>query len=766
MIKRPLCVLSLFLLGIVTVLAGELQDSKKQEFSRLEKSAVPGEDTAISGTVYKREEKEHVQAFYIKNIRISGKCKTQIIEESKILVYLKPNISKKQVKIGNQVYVQGAAEVFETARNRGNFDTRFYYCRQGIHALLWADSIEVISADTAAVREKLTALKYRWKNSLIEILGGYYGNGVSAVLLGEKAGLDESMKEEFRKTGIGHILAISGLHMSFIGMGLYKILRRLGLPFAVSGAVSAVFMLLYTMMTGAGISSIRALLMFAIRMGAEVSGRQYDMATSLSLAAAIVAVSSPLSVLDASFLLSFGSLAGLLLLLPILEKGLISGGEEKRKVQVRVKKHCLRGLCASAAVNLALLGPMLYFYFEIPPYSIFLNMLIIPLMPLFMSAGLLGSGLLLFAKSAGKKVLFLCKGILFFYDRACTLAGRLPGSRVVTGRPPQIYMLLYYVVLAGICIWFYNKKDRDRKQSTDEQAEKDRQRKRAWKAVGGFAAAAFILPAACMCSHRIKTGMEIVVLDVGQGDGIFIRGPKGKRYLIDGGSSDVSMVGKYRIEPYLLSGAVDTLDYILISHGDEDHINGTKELLERQKIGVRIKNLVLPPEQVWDEKLTDLAQMAVQNDTKVLVMGKGDRLTEGKMKIVCLHPDQEYDQEKGNEASMVLDISYKNLDILLTGDIEGQSEQTLVKEEIRGTYEILKVAHHGSKGSSGQRFLEQVDPEIALISAGIENRYGHPHEEVLKRLKTQGSRVYSTQDNGAITIESDGQSIRIQGYVK
>ena len=90
----------------------------------------------------------------------------------------------------------------------------------------------------------------------------------------------------------------------------------------------------------------------------------------------------------------------------------------------------------------------------------------------------------------------------------------------------------------------------------------------------------------------------------------------------------------------------------------------------------------------------------------------------------------------------------------------------MVKEEIRGTYEILKVAHHGSKGSSGQRFLEQVDPEIALISAGIENRYGHPHEEVLKRLKTQGSRVYSTQDNGAITIESDGQSIRIQGYVK
>ena len=171
--------------------------------------------------------------------------------------------------------------------------------------------------------------------------------------------------------------------------------------------------------------------------------------------------------------------------------------------------------------KLALLGPMLYFYFEIPPYSIFLNMLIIPLMPLFMSAGLLGSGLLLFAKSAGKKVLFLCKGILFFYDRACTLAGRLPGSRVVTGRPPQIYMLLYYVVLAGICIWFYNKKDRDRKQSTDEQAEKDRQRKRAWKAVGGFAAAAFILPAACMCSHRIKTGMEIVVLDVGQGGTAF-----------------------------------------------------------------------------------------------------------------------------------------------------------------------------------------------------------------------------------------------------
>ena len=360
-------------------------------------------------------------------------------------------------------------------------------------------------------------------------------------------------------------------------------------------------------------------------------------------------------------------------------------------------------------------------------------------------------------------MLFICKGILWFYDRICSLAERLPGNRIVTGRPQKVYIVLYYSVILGICIWFYCKKEQGKSSSTDTR--KRQRRRRALAASAGVLGAAFGFLFICICSYRICTGIEMTILDVGQGDGIFIRGPEGKCYLIDGGSSDVSSVGKYRIEPYLLSRATDTLDYVFVSHGDEDHVNGIEELLANQPLGIRIKNLVLPPERVWDERLEEIADLAVQNQTRVVIMGTGNRLKEEKMTITCMYPETEYSGEKGNAASMVLDISYGKFKVLLTGDIEVQSEAALLEQGIQGKYDVLKVAHHGSKGSSQEAFLEEIRPTIALVSAGIDNRYGHPHEETVKRLKKYGCKVYSTQDNGAITIKSDGEGMQLSGYI-
>ena len=176
-------------------------------------------------------------------------------------------------------------------------------------------------------------------------------------------------------------------------------------------------------------------------------------------------------------------------------------------------------------------------------------------------------------------------------------------------------------------------------------------------------------------------GIQATVLDVGQGDCIHIRGETGD-YLVDGGSSDVSLAGTYRIEPYLLASAVDTLDYVFATHGDEDHINGIRELLEGQRLGVSIRTLVLPPKEYCDEKLIDLARTAMENGTRVTSAGTGDEIREKgardgaaaesghlekRLSLTCLGPAKGADMELGNEASLVLSLTYGDFSMLLTG---------------------------------------------------------------------------------------------------
>ena len=228
--------------------------------------------------------------------------------------------------------------------------------------------------------------------------------------------------------------------------------------------------------------------------------------------------------------------------------------------------------------------------------------------------------------------------------------------------------------------------------------------------------------------------LTTVVLDVGQGDGIFMRGPEGGTYLVDGGSSDVNKVGQYRLEPFLKSQGVGMLDYVLISHGDNDHMNGVGELIERQNIGVKIGTLVLPVKEVWDEALEELARKARNRGIRVVMIEPGLSIREGEMMLTCIQPgnmeikseDAESRQtnavpgtgstglKPGNEASMVLAVQYGEFDMLLTGDVEGEGEMQLIKQleesYLDCTWEVLKVAHHGSKNSSAKEFLRQVQP--------------------------------------------------------
>ena len=799
MIRRPLCTACILFLIVQAVRVCVFQCAEDQKPSALESAVSEGTRLTLTGTVDRIEEKNKVTALFLEDNAVSASG--QQISEPSILVYINPDEIKKKINIGNVIQVEGEASFFERARNPGNFDQRSYYQKQGIHVLVWAESLSVRSEQTDRIREFLSGLRARWKGMLTECLGEYYGNTMSAILLGEKSGLDAEMKKMYQKNGIGHLLAISGLHMSFIGMGVYGALRRIGLGFVPAGLLGGGVLVLYTLMIGAGVSSLRALIMFLVRIGADMTGRDYDLPTSLSLAAAVICAWQPLYITDTGFQLSFGAILGIWLLNPVFTEMFRCGqmfrcGREDRGGKVSsvfcALKKLLESVSSSLAVNLFLSGPLLYFYFEVPPYSVILNILVIPVMPLAMGAGLGGLAAGMILPSAGGAVLQVCRAVLWLYDMACGAAGKLPGSRIVTGKPGLAWLAVYYAVTASVCAVFFRMAEARRKKEREdtnggERVIRPEQRqgggsKRNGRAqpvpgyitltmrLSGAALLAFaaVMVLLCRGSYTWKSGTEVTVLDVGQGDGIHIRGPEGENFFIDGGSSDVSSVGTYRIKPYLLSSAVEELDYVFLTHGDEDHINGMAELLEDQELGVRIRNLVLPPEEYLDEKLAGIGHTAARNGTRVVTIEAGQSLRNGDtdLEITCLGPECGTGMGPGNGASLVLGARYGAFGMLLTGDVELEGEQSLVNSGRLGRYPVLKAAHHGSRNSGTEEFLQIVKPAVAVISAGIENRYGHPHEETLERLKNAGCVICSTQECGAVMLRSDGSSLQIESFLE
>ncbi len=751
--KRPLCLVAVLFLGIWLFLAGGFHLAEDQKPSLLEQYAQNGDKIVLQGVVSKREERPTYQMYYLTDVHI--RLKEQFIKESKLLVYVKQtskpiteNEKTEYITIGSKIWVNGETAFFDEARNPGNFDQKEYYRKQGIHGYVWAESYQVVEKGFGGVREYLTRFRMQWKTLFVKCLGEKYGNCMSAILLGDKSELDKETKNLYQKGGIGHILAISGLHMSFIGIGLYKILRRCGMSFLYAGIFGAFFLILYTWMIGGGVSGQRALVMFVIRVGADMSGRDYDLLTSLSLAAIVIIARQPLYLFDAGFLLSFGALLGIAVVEPVLKN-------------CTMIPSFLRG---GMAIQIVLFPLLLYYYYEIPIYAVFLNLAVIPLMSFVLGAGILGSFVAVLHFPSGKWILSICKWILSGYEFGAKSSLFLPCGRIVTGQPEKWMMVVYYLFVFGGCAAAQFFKERER-------SEKESKRKRGaciWKRIirSSLLLCMPFFGVMTMLGHQKRGEMQVTMLDVGQGDGLYLKSPSGKKMMIDGGSTDIRAVGEYRLESFLKNQGVGKLDYIFVSHGDEDHINGIRELLLDQTFGIAIDTLVLPDERVLDSALLELAQTAEKTGTKVTVFHAGEQWSDGNMTLKCLAPLKEYQGEAGNAASMVLELDYGNFEMLFTGDAEGLGEDALVSGGKLKNYDILKVAHHGSKNSTSNEFLEQTKPKEAWISSGINNRYGHPHNETIERLKNQNCIIRKTQDSGAVTVYTNGKQMRTEMFCK
>lgn len=754
--KRPCCILAIGVLLIQLILVGGFQIARDLKPSYLEQNYEENEEAVIQGTIFSREKRDSYFIYRLKNIQVSNGHGWTNVRHEKLLI----NISNTEIiPIGNTVQASGKIKFFQENRNPGNFNQKFYYQKQQIHAQLWCDQVQINNPKTNHIVEILTEIREYEKEMLIHSLGKNAGNSMAAILLGNKKDLDQDVKQLYQKGGIGHILAISGLHMSFIGIGLYQLLRKIGCGFAVSGITGISLLLLYTIMIGAGVSSIRAVIMYIIRMGAEISGRDYDLLTSLSIAAIAIMLWQPLYIFDAGFLFSFGAIFAMIFINPLLEQTL------------RFPKL----LCPGIAIQIMLLPITMYYYFEVPLWSVLTNLIVIPFMSILLGVGILGLILLCIWYTGGNLILQFCKIILWGYEKLCLFMINLPFGRIVTGKPAKWIVFLYYgLLLISYLIWkcwdIQAKKQKENCKNRKEllKIENEYESQNRQKCRFFLTRSIFLIFAVFITlwvTYHQKGILDITMLDVGQGDGIYIHTPDGMNCFVDGGSTDISQVGIYRIIPFLEYMGVGQLDYVFVSHGDEDHMNGIEQMLQSQELNIKISTLVMPGKQVWDDKLEYLAQIARKNNTKVVTIQEGQRLEEHRKNmnfiLTCVGPTEDYAGEAGNAASMVLDLQYGDFDMLFTGDLEGEGESQLIQDGNLRKYDILKVAHHGSKNSTSEKMLEITAPSIALISAGIHNRYGHPHQETVERLKKQGSSIYNTQKNGAISIRTDGKNLRI-----
>ena len=339
---RPLCFVCLLFLIVQSI---GLMISGKSQCEIPASSIYQGEDkqvVRVQGQVYKKENKSKYQIIYLKN---------NSVRDSKLMIYDKNFI---QISIGQKVEVNGTIGHFDKARNPGNFNQALYYAKQDIYGVIWANSIQIIDSKEHVFVEKLYQFKQLWKRKLLECMDEKQGGILVAMLLGDKDAMNSDVQEIYQVNGIGHVLAISGLHISFIGLGIYKLLRKSGLGFVSAGLIGIGVLTLYVCMIGFTVSVIRAYVMLLFRIGADMCGRVYDLLTALMVAATITVYSQPLYLTDGGFWLSYGAILGLLLVLPALQKC------------ISKRKKWLEGLLASMAVNIVLFPILLWFYFEFP----------------------------------------------------------------------------------------------------------------------------------------------------------------------------------------------------------------------------------------------------------------------------------------------------------------------------------------------------------------------------------------------------------------
>lgn len=687
--------------------------------------------------------------------------------------------------IGSRVRISGSFSLYTEATNIGQFDARNYYAARKIYgqvkkaAIVYTEPPNIIGRG----KECLWQLRRHLAETFLEVYGEENGALLAAMLLGERTFLSEETQSLYKAAGALHVIAVSGLHISLLGLGLYRLLRRIFDAQAPAAVISVLCMAAYVFLVGNPPSAVRAFIMFAMGLLAGYWKRTLDTPTALSLSAAIILMGNPFYIGQSSFLLSFLAILAIAVFQPALKECLalinpyhfplfrlldsrrawglhLLDSQEVTGGCHELLKKAGNGLQSSFSVWIVTLPVQLFFFSEVSLFGIFFNLLIIPLMGVILLLGIAGLFLKeifhLFAFLTGSvltdleiTVTSICRyaeGIFFAIIKAGgSLADRLSLAMWMPGKPAYGKMLLAFGLLLLFCL-LGNLSENGRTFP-----------EKFWKYRLGILLGIILLLAGYPAHN-----LQITFLDVGQGDGICMELPDGRVYLMDGGSSDVSKVGNYRLVPFLKAKGIRKIDAVFLSHGDADHINGIAELLEEKQMSI---DCICLPAGAEQEEFVEIRDLARARNISVRTIQAGDFWENNGAKFWCLNPADV--TASGNAASMVLYMEYQDFSMLLTGDLEGGGEKSvaaLLRSNAITGISVLKVAHHGSKNSTKEEFLRQCSPAVAVISCGEHNTYGHPHKETLERLNDMGTAIYRTDCSGAVQITVSGSRMKVTEY--
>lgn len=575
-----------------------------------------------------------------------------------------------------------------------------------------------------------------------------------ALLLGERQGIDDELRKPFDVTGMGHVLAVSGLHIGMIGWLSFFICKSL-LAFSekliikhdikkIAAIIACIPVIAYTGLSGFQISGQRAMIMVLTYLLSIVLGKERDIWSTLIFSAFIILAIDPLALESISFQLTFIAVTGILWLAPCFQKMLPAPSViyENNKLLRKCYFYFTGIFSASLSAMIFLLPVTVYYFHKISTVTIFSNLIIIPLLGLIiLPAGMFALMALVMSPLVAEIVLKAgVSGIHLMMSILEYLAG-LPWVSVWSVTPSPGEIILFYCLL--FCIVYFRK----------------------WRWVK-FGMAVTILLAVTDISFwiyntRFNENLRVTFIDVGQGNSTLIQFPGKQRMLIDGGGfrGGTFDTGKNVIAPFLFRKKILHIDYIVLTHPHPDHLNGLRFIASE-----------FAPYQFWfngdlseNSEFKDLMGIIASGNIKIL---KPDDLVEGVtisgVKVEMLNPLGESkdsytpmgDNRAVNNRSLVLKMTYNSKSILLTGDIEEETENRLVEKYGKKLEsDVLLVPHHGSKYSSTRPFLEMVRPKICVISSRKGNRFSFPNLETIERLNEVGTKIFRIDQKGAVRVE-------------
>ena len=697
--------------------------------------------------------------------------------------------------------VKGHFLELNPATNEGEFSLTRYYKGEGISGVFQANTIELIQGESSPFAKELFTLKQSLGNRISSLYPEETAAFLKSLFLGERSGMTLSEKSLYQSAGISHILAISGLHLSLLGAFFYRLLRKAKLSSLLSSLITSFFLFSYFLFTGSSHSAFRALFMLFLRFAAIQLGKGKDLLSQLSFALLFLLWLNPLSLYSIGMQCSFFTLFVFFLLEERPGKAV---RKKKEKALSKIcKKHALgfskhpslllklpaylsklipcllstlpHRLQGSFLFYLALLPLFSLTQFSFPLYAPLLNLLLLPLLPLFF---LLGAVSIFLSYLPGQDFLllrllsfssrFLLNLLFQIFHLFMEKSLALPFSQILLGKMQALSVMLYFLFL--YLLFFFPKA----------------------KSLSLLLSLGFLLSLPLYLPNPPKE-LEIAALDVGQGDGFVLR--KGALvFTIDNGSTSKNLFPEQIFFPYCKAKRIQHIDYALLTHCDRDHISGIQALLEKHP-SISLSHLILPASALQDHRYDLLKRLAYNHGADVSYWQKGDELvfseqgiclstkktawaenpstskkrgpdTKGhQLHIRCFYPNDASYMEEANAHSIGCLLEYGHFRMLFTGDMPKESEEALLENcretEASPIVDVLKLAHHGSKTSSCPSFLSETQAKFALFSYGKKNRYGHPHKNTVENCNEYRLFPLETAKLGEILIKTNGEQFEI-----